>query len=189
MEARKVSNVRATVPWRLTVFSILVLLAAAGIVFSIVSGAVHVSLSDIFHVFTGDIQGSVKAIIWNVRLPRTLIAALVGINLSLAGALLQGVMRNSMADPHIIGVSSGAGLFGIAALVIFPAYAYLMTPAAFVGALLTPALITYALAWQNGVSPGRIIFAPVELPVGIIMGAIGAPFAENISSSDMTVTR
>ncbi|SDE41621.1 iron complex transport system permease protein [Paenibacillus sp. UNCCL117] len=172
MEARAVSSVRASAPWRLTVFSMLTLLAAAGIVFSLVSGAVHVGLGDIYRVFTGDMQGNIHAIIWNVRLPRTLIAALVGVNLSLAGALLQGVMRNSMADPHIIGVSSGAGMFGIATLVMFPAYAYLMTPVAFVGALVAT-MIIYALAWQNGVSPGRIILAGVAVSAFFSSGISG----------------
>lgn len=172
MEARSVSNVRASLPWRMTVFTILALLATAGIVFSIVSGAVHVGLADIYRVFTGDVQGSVQAIVWNVRLPRTLIAALVGINLSLAGALLQGVMRNSMADPHIIGVSSGAGLFGIATLVMFPAYSYLMTPMAFVGAMVA-CMIIYALAWQNGVSPGRLILAGVAVSAFFSSGISG----------------
>jgi len=172
MEASTATRVRTSVRWRLAVFSSLAFLALAGIVFSIVSGAVHVGLADIYRVFTGDMQGAVQSIIWNVRLPRTLTAALVGINLSLAGALLQGVMRNSMADPHIIGVSSGAGLFGIATLVMFPAYAYLMTPIAFVGAMLA-ALIIYALAWQNGVSPGRLILAGVAVSAFFSSGISG----------------
>ncbi|WP_235286576.1 FecCD family ABC transporter permease [Paenibacillus tarimensis] len=147
-------------------------LAMAGIVFSLVSGAVQVGIIEIVDVFTGQQDGSVRDIIWNIRFPRTLVAALVGVNLSLAGALLQGIMRNAMADPHIIGVSSGAGLFGIAVLVLFPAYGYLMTPAAFLGALGSAVLI-YALAWQNGVRPGRIILAGV---------AVSAFFGSGISA-------
>ena len=56
--------------------------------------------------------GTADQIIWNIRLPRTLTGALVGANLALSGAILQAVMRNPLADPHIIGISSGAGLFG-----------------------------------------------------------------------------
>ncbi|GAA3400678.1 FecCD family ABC transporter permease [Paenibacillus hodogayensis] len=172
MESKSAPAFRKTVSWRITVFLILTLLAVAGVIFSLVSGAVQVSLTDIIRVFTGSEQGAVRAIIWNVRLPRTLIAGLVGINLALAGALLQGVMRNWMADPHIIGVSSGAGFFGIATLVMFPAYAYLMTPAAFLGAL-GAAMFIYALAWKNGANPGRIILAGVAVSAFFSSGISG----------------
>ncbi|WP_341279725.1 iron ABC transporter permease [Paenibacillus sp. FSL H8-0537] len=172
MENKSASDFRKTASWRITVFLILILLAVAGVIFSLVSGAVKVSLMEIIHVFTGSEQGSIRDIIWNVRLPRTLIAGLVGLNLSLAGVLLQGVMRNMMADPHIIGVSSGAGLFGITTLVMFPAYAYLMTPVAFLGAL-GAALIIYALAWKNGANPGRIILAGVAVSAFFSSGTTG----------------
>ncbi|MFC5406075.1 FecCD family ABC transporter permease [Cohnella soli] len=166
------TNIRKSVSWRVAVFTALAVLALGGIVFSLVSGAVKVSAMEIVRVFAGSDQGALRDIVWNVRLPRTLIAALVGVNLSLAGALLQGVMRNAMADPHVIGVSSGAGLFGVATLVLFPAYAYLMTPAAFVGAL-GAAVLIYALAWQNGVRPGRIILAGVAVSAFFSSGISG----------------
>ncbi|GAB1528677.1 MULTISPECIES: FecCD family ABC transporter permease [Brevibacillus] len=172
MKNKSTSGFRKTTSWRIGVLLILILLAAAGVIFSLVSGAVKVSFMEIIHVFTGSEQGSIREIIWNVRLPRTLLAGLIGINLSLAGALLQGVMRNSMADPHIIGVSSGAGFFGIAMLVMFPAYAYLMTPAAFLGAL-GAALFIYTLAWKNGASPGRIILAGVAVSAFFSSGISG----------------
>ncbi|MCM3748383.1 iron ABC transporter permease [Paenibacillus pasadenensis] len=148
------------------------LLAAAGVIFSLVQGAVKVSLPEIIGVFSGSETGGMRDIIWNVRFPRTLVAAIVGIHLALAGALLQSVMKNPMADPHIIGVSSGAGLFGIALIVVFPAYQYLMTPAAFVGAL-GAAVLVYVLAWQNGIRPVRLILAGV---------AVSAFFGSGIST-------
>ncbi|MDR9748581.1 FecCD family ABC transporter permease [Paenibacillus taichungensis] len=172
MENKSASDIRKTASWRITIFLVLTLLAVGGIIFSLVSGAVKVSLMDIIRVFTGSEHGSIWAIIWNVRLPRTLIAGLVGINLSLAGALLQGVMRNQMADPHIIGVSSGAGFFGIATLVMFPTYAYLMTPVAFLGAL-GAAMLIYTLAWKNGANPSRIILAGVAVSAFFSSGTSG----------------
>jgi iron complex transport system permease protein len=101
-------------------------------------------------------------IIWNVRLPRTLVAGLVGICLSLSGVILQGVMRNPLASPNIIGVSSGAGLMTFVIMIIFPQYYYLVPAGAFVGALLATLLI-YALAWKNGVQPMGIILAGVAV--------------------------
>ena len=108
-------------------------------------------------------------IIWNIRLPRTLTGALVGANLALSGAILQAVMRNPLADPHIIGISAGAGLAGIVVLIVWPAYLFWMTPVAFIGAMAAAAVI-YLLAWKDGIVPVRIILAGVA--VSAFLGAI-----------------
>lgn len=136
--------------------------AAAGIAFSIGTGAVSISLEDIWRYLFYGFDGPMKEVIWSIRLPRTLVAALVGINLALSGAILQGVMRNPLADPHIIGVSSGAGLLGITILILFPQAWPWLTPAAFVGASAAAAII-YLLAWKQGVQPVRIILAGVAV--------------------------
>ncbi len=136
--------------------------AAAGIAFSIGTGAVSISLEDIWRYLFHGFDGPMKEVIWSIRLPRTLVAALVGVNLALSGAILQGVMRNPLADPHIIGVSSGAGLLGIIILILFPQAWPLLTPAAFVGASIAAAII-YLLAWKQGVQPVRIILAGVAV--------------------------
>ncbi|GIO39578.1 corrinoid ABC transporter permease [Paenibacillus antibioticophila] len=136
--------------------------AAAGIAFSIGTGAVSISLEDIWRYLFHGFDGPMKEVIWSIRLPRTLVAALVGVNLALSGAILQGVMRNPLADPHIIGVSSGAGLLGIIILILFPQAWPLLTPAAFVGASVAAAII-YLLAWKQGVQPVRIILAGVAV--------------------------
>lgn len=147
------------------------LLAAASVVLSVSLGAVSIPPNEIAgYLFSGS-AGPMKEVVWNIRLPRTLLAALVGIHLALSGALLQGVMRNPLADPHIIGVSSGAGLFGICVLILFPHALAIVTPVAFVGAALAAALI-YLLAWKGGISPVRIILAGV---------AVSAMFGSGIS--------
>ncbi|EHB63165.1 FecCD family ABC transporter permease [Paenibacillus lactis] len=144
---------------------VIVALTAAVILatgFSIGTGAVRISLSEIWlYVFHG-YDGPMKEIVWNIRLPRTLVGTLVGANLALSGALLQGVMRNSLADPHIIGVSSGAGLFGIIVLILFPHLWSMLTPIAFLGASGAAAII-YLLAWKDGVQPVRLILAGVAV--------------------------
>lgn len=73
----------------------------------------------------------------NIRLPRVLLGIMVGMNLALAGAILQSVLRNSLADPHIIGVTSGAGLFGIIALI----YNFPVVPVGFLGAMLAVSVV------------------------------------------------
>ncbi|WP_456290270.1 iron ABC transporter permease [Paenibacillus sp. AK002] len=137
--------------------------AASACLISIATGAVMIPLRDIVTgILHHELPGMNRDIIWNIRLPRTLVAMLVGANLAVSGALLQGVMRNPLADPHIIGVSSGAGLFGIFLLVVVPQYDYLLTPAAFLGATLA-AFIIYLLSWKDGVSPLRIVLSGVAV--------------------------
>ncbi|TXK85005.1 iron ABC transporter permease [Paenibacillus sp. N3.4] len=154
-------RIRKHTTWRTSTLAIFALFALLGLYLSLICGAVQVDLSEIVKSLWGG-ESEFRDIIWNIRLPRTIVAALVGISLSLSGALLQGVMRNSMADPHIIGVSSGAGLFGIGVLILFPSYTYLLTPVAFIGAIMA-ALLIYLLAWRGGVSPLRVILAGVAV--------------------------
>lgn len=150
------------------------LLAAAclAIAFSIGWGAVSIPFSDLTKYLFQGYEGPMRDIVWNIRLPRTLVAALVGVNLALSGALLQGVMRNPLADPHIIGVSSGAGLLGIVILILYPHLSGLLTPAAFLGGAGAAAII-YLLAWKRGVQPVRIILAGVAVSAFLGSGISG----------------
>ena len=135
------------------------------------NGSVEISSAQIFaDLFGGEvlIDETKRQILENIRLPRTIVALLVGVNLSLSGAILQAVMKNPLADPHIIGISSGAGLFGIFVMMIFGDAGILVTPAAFVGAMLAAALI-YILAWKDGIRPIRVILAGVA--VSAFLGA------------------
>lgn len=129
---------------------------------SVGNGAVQMSPVKIIQTLLFD-QGSTSyQIIWNVRIPRTIVAALVGINLSLAGVVLQGIMRNPLASPSTIGVSAGAGLVGLIFLILFPQYYYLAPIGSFLGALGATMLI-YGLAWNGGAMPTRMILAGVAV--------------------------
>ena len=137
-------------------------LAIVGGVVSIMLGSVSIPINEILSALTGSGAGMHAEILQNIRLPRTIVAALVGINLALSGAILQAIMKNPLADPHIIGISSGAGLLGILVMLTMPAYSYLVTPAAFLGAM-GAAMLIYILAWKNGIRPIRIILAGVAV--------------------------
>lgn len=162
------ATLRGSVSRSVLALSVLAAAALLGLAFSIGYGAVSISASDIWLYLFHGYDGPLREIVWNIRLPRTLVGALVGANLALSGALLQGVMRNPLADPHLIGVSSGAGLFGIAILILFPSMWSMLTPVAFVGASGAAALI-YLLAWRDGVQPVRLILAGVA--VSAFLGA------------------
>ena len=119
------------------VFLIFLVLAASGVLVSLMMGSVAIAPQEAVAILMGADGSTHAQILWNIRLPRTLVAALVGIDLALSGAILQAIMKNPLADPHIIGISSGAGLMGILVLLLFPEHSALITPAAFVGAMLS----------------------------------------------------
>ncbi|MCA9912369.1 MAG: iron ABC transporter permease, partial [Anaerolineae bacterium] len=101
-------------------------------------------------------------VVYTFRLPRILTAFLVGAALATSGAIMQGITRNPLAEPGILGVSAGAGLAAVAIIVWFKEVPLALLPwVAFGGALLT-ALAIYTLSWKNGGStPVRLILIGV----------------------------
>ena len=83
---------------------------------------------------TGDVPRLHDAIVWDLRLPRVLTAAAVGAGLAMAGAVMQSLTRNPLADPYLLGLSSGASLGAVAVLVV--GVSLLLPVAAFAGAIL-----------------------------------------------------
>lgn len=148
--------------WRVLMLAAFAVLAAGGFLCSVLSGAVAIPVSALGDILNGGGDNASRQILLNIRLPRAIVAALVGMNLAVSGAVLQAVMKNPLADPHIIGISSGAGLAGIFVIVLFPALEYLIVPTAFCGAMLAAACI-YILAWKNGIRPLRIVLAGVAV--------------------------
>ncbi len=149
--------------WRMTVVLVFLGAALAALVLSMAFGSADITIAKIWHtLWSPTLRDTQDMVIWNIRFPRNIVAALVGANLAVAGAILQAVMKNPLADPQIVGVSSGAGLAGVIILILFPSWEYLVPMVAFVGAL-AAALMVYALAWRNGIRPTRIILAGVAV--------------------------
>lgn len=115
-------------------------------------------------------------IIWSVRLPRTLLAAMVGAALAIVGAALQSVTRNPLADPHLLGVSSGAALGAIIALLHTGMVLGVMTVPifAFLGALFAMFLVLMVANFSSAHSAGRLILAGVA--VAFVLTALGNLF-------------
>jgi ferric hydroxamate transport system permease protein len=105
-----------------------------------------------------------ERIIFELRLPRLLVALLAGAALAVSGLLIQGVVRNSLAGPEIVGVTSGAGLGALTAIVLLPFAPIEVVPiAAFVGAVATFSVV-YAAAWQaSGISPARLALVGIAI--------------------------
>lgn len=158
--------------WRTGILIVFLGLVLLGFFLSLTKGSSQITLQQIIDILANPGDSPQSQIIWNIRMPRTIVGALVGVNLSLAGAILQAVMRNPLADPHIIGISSGAGLAGVAIMILFPEMEMLLTPVAFIGAM-SAAVIIYILAWKNGIKPVRIILAGVAVSAFLGAGISG----------------
>lgn len=104
---------------RIAVFFGLCILLVAGVFVSIGSGTVSLSVNETWAALLGEADADTDRIVNLIRLPRTIVTVLVGANLALAGCNLQGVLHNPLADPGIIGVSAGAGLFAMVIMLLF----------------------------------------------------------------------
>jgi iron complex transport system permease protein len=112
-------------------------------------------------------------IIWTIRIPRVLVAFLVGMNLAVSGGVLQAVTRNELASPYILGVSSGAGLAIMITLIFFTGLTPLIPLFASIGGII--AFITvYVISWKNGTSPVRLVLA------GVIVGTVTGSFQQGL---------
>lgn len=145
------------------------ILVIISFIYGLATGSVTLTVSEVISGIFGEEGTMEHQIVWNLRLPRLLTGLLVGMCLAVSGGILQGIMRNPLADPGIIGVSSGAGLVAVSMMLIFPAYQGLVPVGAFIGAFIAAALV-YILAWNGGVAPLRLILAGVA--INAFLGAL-----------------
>ena len=103
-----------------TVFMILIILLLAGIWLEINAGYRKISPEEMWEILKGGGTKSVRYTLLNLRLPRIFTSLLVGVGLAVSGCVIQGVSRNDMAEPGILGINAGAGLFVAAFLVLVP---------------------------------------------------------------------
>ncbi|MEG0711284.1 MAG: iron ABC transporter permease [Niameybacter sp.] len=132
-------------------------------------GSVNLSFQEIIGELVRGDNEMIHTIVFKMRLPRNILAILVGANLAVAGLFLQAVMKNPLADPGITGVSSGASVGAIIILLVSPAYTGILPIVAFVGGGAACALV-YMMAWKKGLQPNRIVLAGVA--VNTILGGI-----------------
>lgn len=163
----KAKDHRQTLRW--IVLGFMLILFVISLLFGLMVGSIEIRPTAIVQALLKQGGELERQIIWDLRLPRVLTGMMVGMCLAVSGALLQGVMRNPLADPGIIGVSSGGGLMAITMLIVFPHLNQFVPLAAFLGALIAAAAI-YGLAWNNGITPLRIVLAGVA--VNSVLGGI-----------------
>lgn len=135
-------------------------------VFAIAAGSEHVGIGAIFKIIASEITGRAadvtleqRIIIVDIRIPRAIMAIIVGAGLSVAGAAYQALLRNPLADPGILGISSGAAIGALVATIFAESLPVSRPIAAFIGAVLTIAFV-YALGHgKQGDSSVRLILA------------------------------
>lgn len=130
------------------------------ILISLKIGSIEISFKELIEGLFLNIKSDNFLIIKDLRIPRVLTAVLIGGNLAVAGVLLQTTMKNPLADPGIIGISSGASLGAIAVMVVFTNLIKYKIIIAFIGGIIAAGLV-YLIGEDKGFSPVRIILAGV----------------------------
>lgn len=147
-------------------------------------GSVKLGIGDIFSTLIKGDNKMVSTIVFQMRLPRNILAVLVGANLAISGCLLQSVMKNPLADPGITGVSSGASLFAIIVLLLLPQYTGMLPLIAFVGGAIACVLV-YTMAWKNGLKVIRVVLAGVAVNaiIGGFISLLTTLYSDRIQSA------
>ena len=139
------------------IFSLLIVLMVT-ILISLRLGSIDISFTELIKgMLSGESTGNV-GIIKDLRMPRVIIAVLIGANLAISGVLLQAVIRNPLADPYITGISSGACAVTVFFMVFVPSVTTMRPIFGFLGGLVCCAIV-YLMAYKKGLSPIRIVLA------------------------------
>ncbi|MGE7998574.1 FecCD family ABC transporter permease [Lysinibacillus sp. NPDC093190] len=150
----------------------LALLIVITFVISMNTGVIKLTPMEVIRTLFGQGDTQQQLILFEFRLPRLVIAVLVGMGLAISGAILQGISKNALADPGILGINAGAGLAVMLYISFFPsteaAPVYLLPVLAFVGSGLAAALI-YTLSYRRheGITPMRLILTGIAIAAGI----------------------
>ncbi|MDK8708198.1 iron ABC transporter permease [Corynebacterium pseudodiphtheriticum] len=163
--------------WSILLVLLLIVVFASGIIID----PTPISLSDVRIALAHNIFGaeapasasSTNAVIWDIRIPRLILGAAVGAGLAVAGAILQAVVRNALADPYILGINSGAST-GAALAILFGVSAgfgeYALQGAAFIGALAASAVMFFIARSAGRLTSVRLLMAGIA--VGYALSAL-----------------
>jgi iron complex transport system permease protein len=150
----------------------------ATIIIGISVGSVYISPGTVWDALWSHADPTSNLIVREIRLPRVLVGAMVGASLAMSGAILQGITRNPLADPHIFGISAGAALVAVIFIVLLPSLSNeqvevtvggvelftinVVQPLALLGGLAGGGL-AYLMAWRGGVSAVRLALAGIAV--------------------------
>lgn len=151
------------------IFLGLMALSFAVFILSTGMGDMAISPLNVIQVFFGGGSDMERLVVQSFRLPRIIVALMVGVGLAVAGGLLQGMIRNPLASPDIIGITGGASVAVVGFLAYFSDENNALTVSikwmpvsAFIGATII-AFLVYFLSWKNGVSPVRLVLIGIGI--------------------------
>lgn len=167
-------NRKRVIRWTIC-FIVLVLLAAVFLILELAVGSAKLSLNDVIGALTGDSNSSAKTIVREIRLPRTLAAALLGGALSVSGFLLQSFFNNPIAGPYVLGISSGAKLTVALSMMFTMKYGILMNSAEMVGAAFIGSMLSMGAILLIS---GKVRNMAQLIIVGVMIGYICSALTE-----------
>ncbi|NAO99522.1 iron chelate uptake ABC transporter family permease subunit [Halomonas sp. MG34] len=161
------------------------------LIISLNLGVMQISPVDVWKTLTGNGTSQSSLVLFDFRLPRMVIALLIGAGMAVSGAILQSVTQNELADPGIIGINAGAGFAVVLSIYLFQsgtitgstASIFLLPAAALIGSVVAATLI-YAISWKNGVSPIRLIL--VGIGINAAFSALIIVFQLKMDPNDFT---
>jgi iron complex transport system permease protein len=182
--------------WTTTISSLIVLVISLSIAVSV--GAVAVPTGTVWSILLNKASPGVieqtwsqgrEAIVWDIRFPRALLAIMVGAGLALVGASLQAVTRNQLADPHLLGISSGGAFGAIYALLHSGLFLGILTVPllAFAGALGVTIIVLGVTYFADATSADRLVLAGVAVSFTVMAGANGLIFLGDPRASHTVV--
>lgn len=155
----------------LGIIAVLIFVMLAVAVISVNSGKMNLSPFEVFQVFLGKGTTKQNLIVYDFRLPRIILAMLIGVGMGTAGCVMQSLLRNDMASPGTLGISSGSGLFVLLFIVMFNveriSLAIALPLVSFIGGI-TAAVLIFFLSYRRGkeISPTGLILTGVAVGSG-----------------------
>lgn len=151
-----------------TVLAIGIVLLAAMVVVGLLAGSLWLRLGDLGLWLDDEAPALIDRAL-NERAPRTVAAAVAGASLALAGCLVQGTVRNPLAEPGVLGITAGSGLGAVIVVTLFGGSRPLLVTSAIIAALITFAIVAL-LSWRDGFLPERFVL--VGIGIGYTITAI-----------------
>lgn len=147
------------------ILSVLLLALLMVVPIALTTGPAHLGLKDVFHSLRGNAGNMTNLVIVNIRLPRIILAMLVGAALATSGAVFQGLLTNPLAGPFTLGISSGAA-FGASLAILAGVSTWILPFAGLLGATLALVSVMLLSGKNDGFQPRTLILA------GIVIGSI-----------------
>ncbi len=146
---------------KISSFIVVSILLLVVIIYSAITGSIKMEIAEFIRAIFGE-DNSNYAVIKDLRFPRIIVAIFAGAGLSVAGVLLQAVMRNPLADAGVIGISAGASFVQLLVITLFPMTFFLTPILAFFGGAFACFLV-FMLSWKSGLNPLKIILVGIAI--------------------------